>query len=276
MNAKIIIPLACVVFTGLLPASAQYVGEWPMNEGSGSTLNDISGNNWNMTINGDANLWGYQQPGAYQFANGGYATTAETAAAGWTSGDTLTLSATFNVTGNLHDPGKVFVGGGIFAADYFIPGGNTQGYNSGAFYVRLNTSNPSAPTISFNLSYGGSWSEALPASVTDASINGGWNTIQYVMVNNAVANSMTIQLLLNGTDVGTPVDVSGIYLKDFTSYSGYQGTEYTIGACGAAYQTFGGALENVSLVATAPVPEPSSLALAGLAVMGFGLLRKRK
>lgn len=275
MKSNIIIPLACACLIGVLPASAKYVGEWPMNEGAGTNLYDISGNNWNMTINGDPNLWGYQQPGAYDFANSGYATTAETAAVGWTSGDTLTLTATFNVLGNLADPGQNLGGGGVFSADYFVSGGNNLGFNAGAFYAQILTSG--SPTMQFDISgvAPGVWSEPLPASVTNPSINGGWNTAQWIIKNDVAQNSMTLQFNLNGVDLGSPINISGGYLGDFTTISGYEGTELNIGSCAAgAYQTFNGALKNVSLMATAPVPEPASIAFAGLAILSLLVVRK--
>jgi hypothetical protein len=264
MKSKIPLLIGVVSLAALQLSPAQVVGQWNMNEGSGSTLYDTSGNNWNMTINGDPNLWGYQQPGAYQFANGGYAASAVTATSGWTSGETLTLSAEFNVTGNVHNPGQVFGGGGIFGADYFIStGGNSLGYNSGAFYAQILTSG--TPTIQFDISgiSPGVWSASLPASVTDPSVNGGWNTAQWVIQNNVAQNSMTLQFVLNGSDIGSAISISGGYLADFAGRSNYTGTEYEIGACAAGYQQFAGALQDVSLVAT-PVPEPSTFALVGL------------
>jgi hypothetical protein len=223
-----------------------------MNEGSGPTLYNNSPNttNWSMTIQGYTNsLWGYQQPGAYTFANGGYFETAETSSPGWTSGDNLTLTASFNVCGNVHNPGNIYGGGAIFGAGYFVPGGNGQGYNFGAFYAMVNTANPAAPDIEFDVSNLGSWSASLPTSVCDSTVNGGWNTVAWAITNNKQSNSMTLQFVLNGTNVGAPINIAGGYLKDFTSYANYEGTTMEIGtAASGGYRSFAGAISNVSLV----------------------------
>ena len=236
------------------------IGQWPVNEGLGTNLANGSTNtaNWGMTLQGDPNLWGYWQPGAYAFAQGNNnAKTALTSASAWTSGDTLTITADFNVTGNVHDSGSIFVGGAVFGAGYFISGGNSQGYNFGAFYAVVSTANPAAPTIEFDVSgiAPGAWSQTLPASVVNPSINGGWNTAEWVITNNKQANSMTLQFLLNGAAVGAPINIAGGYLRDFTSYSGYSGTKFYIGAAADQdYIAFQGSLRNVSLVATIPAP----------------------
>lgn len=252
MKAKLSFLVGCLLWGSLQLGTAQtlqYVGHWFMNEGSGATLFNSSSTNWNMTINGDTNLWGYQQPGAYQFANGGYATSAVISNAPWASGSHLILQADFNVTGNLHDPGQVFGGGGIFAADYFIPGGNSLGYNFGAFYTQVLTPSGGTPSIELDISGipPGRWSQSLPSSVTNANINGGWNRAGWDIKNNAAQNSMTVQFMLNGTNIGPAVQISPGAIGDYTTASGYGGTEFTIGACGAGYQTFGGAISNVTL-----------------------------
>jgi hypothetical protein len=243
------------------PLSGQYAtGQWPMNEGSGPTLHNDSPNttNWNMTIQGYTNsLWGYQQPGAYTFANGGFFETAITSASGWTSGATLTLTANFNVCGNAHNPGTIYSGGAVFGGGYYIPAGNAQGYNYGAFYAIVNTANTAAPYIEFDVSgiSPGYWRESLPTSVCNPSVNGGWNTAQWVVNNNVASNSLILQFFLNGMNVGGAINVAGGYLRDFTSYSGYTGTEFCIGAAAAeGYLAFQGSISNVSLVATVPTP----------------------
>jgi hypothetical protein len=280
MNAKTMIPMACVLLGGLQPLSAQYItGQWNVDAGSGTTVANTSPNNsnWGMTILGSAGLWSYWQPGAYAFANGNNnAKTVVTAAAGWTSGDNLTLKADFNVTGNLHDSGSVFGGGAIFGAGYFTPGGNSLGYNYGAFYATVDTSNPLSPTIKFDASGIGSWSVALPTSVVNPGINGGWNTAEWDISNNSLANSMSLQFRLNGAAVGGAINISGAYLQDFTGRAGYIGSEMYIGAAAdQSYLSFRGSIMNVSLTATA-VPEPSTLALAGLTgLMSMGLFRRR-
>ena len=240
--------------TSLQTVPAQYVtGQWLVNEGSGTTLANASTNNsnWGMTLSGDPNLWGYWQPGAYAFAGGNNnATTALTPALGWASGDNLTIRADFNVTGNLHNPGSVFAGGAIFGAGYFIPGGNGQGYNRGAFYAIVSTANPAAPTIEFDVSgiAPGLWSQALPSTVTNAGLNGGWNTAEWFIQSNVASNSMSLQFRLNGTNVGGPISISGGYLRDFSEYSGYTGTKLYIGAAAdQSYQSFSGSIRNVSL-----------------------------
>jgi hypothetical protein len=254
MKKSIALLLGCFALAGLEPASAQYVtGQWYVNEGSGTTIANTSSDtsNWGMTISGDPNLWGYWQPGAYTFANGGNAGTAITSAPAWTSGDSLALKADFNVTGNLHDSGSVFGGGAIFSGGYYlVTGGNNLGYNGGAFYAIVNTANPAAPTIEFDISGIGSWSRVLPTSVVDPNINGGWNTAEWDIVNNKQANSMTLQFRLNGEAVGGVVNISDAYLKDFTDQGGtnYNGTQFHIGAAAAGnYIAFTGVISNVSL-----------------------------
>ena len=240
--------------TSLQTLPAQYVsGQWPVNEGSGSTLHNTSTNNsnWGMTLSGDPNFWGYWQPGAYAFAGGNNnAATALTPALGWTSGNNLTIKADFNVTGNLHNPGSVFAGGAIFGGGYFIPGGNAQGYNRGAFYAIVSSANPAAPTIEFDISgvAPGLWSHALPITVTNASLNGGWNTAEWFIQSNVASNSMSLQFRLNGTNVGGPITIAGGYLRDFPEYGGYTGTKFYIGAAAdQSYQSFSGSIRNVSL-----------------------------
>jgi hypothetical protein len=65
---------------------------------------------------------------------------------------------------------------------------------------------------------------------------------------------MVLQFGLNGTNVGVPIGINGGYLEDFTTVSGYEATQFEIGACAMGYQTFNGTLEDVSLVATVPPP----------------------
>ena len=246
--------------TSLQTLPAQYVtGQWPVNEGSGSTLHTTSTNNssWAMTLAAGANpyLWNYWQPGAYAFSGGNNnAATALTVASAWTSGDNLTLKADFNVTGNLHDPGSVFGGGAVFGAGYFIPGGNGQGYNYGAFYVIVNTANPAAPTIEFDVAgvAPGSWSHVMPTSVVNPNVNGGWNTAEWLIQSSVASNAMTLQFRLNGTNVGGPITIAGGYLRNFSEYGGYTGTKFYIGAAADAnYMPFGGSIRNVSLTDTA-------------------------
>jgi hypothetical protein len=254
-----------------------------MNEGSGTSVANTSPNNanWNMTLSGDPGLWGYWQPGAYAFA-GGFGPnvnnfrTALTASPGWSSGDNLTLKADINVTASIHDVGTIFKGGSVFGAGYFMPGGNSLGYNYGAFYASLNTSVPSAPSIRFEVSGIGTWSQALPASVTDMNMNGGWNTVEWSIANNNLANTMSLQFRLNGSDVGAPISISGYYMHDFTDFANYQGAKFYIGAqADQDYNTFTGSIRNVSLVASV-VPEPSLLALIGLGTIGLPLFRRQR
>ncbi len=245
--------------TQTLPPT-QKVGEWPANEGSGTAMANISGTatNWDMLLQGDPNLWGYWQSGAYAFAGGNnIATTALTSARAWPSGFTLTLKADFNLTGNLHDLGSVFTGGAVFGAGYFIPGGNSLGYNPGAFYAIVDAAIPSAPKIEFNVSgiAPGAWSHPLPLSVTSASLNGGWNTAEWVVENRSGSNSMFLQMKLNGTNVGGGFQIPGGYLRDFSEYANYSGTKFYIGAAAdQSYRAFQGSLRNVSLVASVPTP----------------------
>jgi hypothetical protein len=224
-----------------------------------------------MTIAGNPGLWGYWQPGAYAFANlDNNGATALTSAAAWTSGDNLTLRADFNVTGNVHDSGSIFPGGTIFGAGYFSTGGNPQGYNYGAFYATVNTANPAAPTIQFEVSGIGSWSQPLPASVTSASINGGWNTAEWYIANNKPANSMTLQFKLNGTNVGSAISI-GYYMHDFTDLPDYLGTKFYIGAqADGSYNSFRGSIRNVSLTATTQGAAPTLAAnmFAGVTILG--------
>lgn len=247
--------------TVYLPLTAQSaIGQWPISEGAGTNLanNSTNTSNWAMTIQGNPALWGYWQPGAYAFAQGNNnAKTALTAASAWKSGDTLLLKADFNVCGNLHDAGSVFAGGAIFGAGYFTSGGNAQGYNYGAFYALVSTATPAHPTIEFDFAgiAPGAWSQPLPTSITNAGINGGWNTAEWWIYNDLVSNSMTLQFRLNGTNVGGPTTIAGGYLRDFPSYSGYTGTKFYIGAAAdQAYKAFQGSIRNVSLVAVVPAP----------------------
>lgn len=271
--------ICLLCLASLQPALADYVtGQWNINEGSGITIQNTSPNNsnWGMTIQGDPNLWGYWQPGAYAFANGNNnARTAVTAAAGWTSGDSLMLRADFNVTGNVHDSGSVFGGGAIFGAGYYTPGGNSLGYNYGAFYARVVTANPAAPYIDFNVAGLGSWSQALPTSVVNPAINGGWNTAEWDILNDKVDNSMTLEFFLNGAEIGSPVHLSGGYLADFSDRAGYTGTEFEIGAAAdQGYESFRGSIRNVSLIST--IPEPSPIVLIALGAASLALIRRRK
>ena len=274
MKTRILLPLGCCLLASLQPLSAQYVtGQWNVNEGLGDTIGNYSPSNyrWDMTILGNPGLWGYWQPGAYAFANGlNNAATAQTSAAAWTSGDNLTLKADFNVTGNVHDSGSIFAGGTVFGAGYFSTGGNGQGWNYGAFYATVNTADPAAPTIRFEISGIGSWAQALPAAVTNASINGGWNTAEWYMANNKSANSMTLQFRLNGTNVGSAISVS-YYMHDFTDLPDYLGTKFYIGAqADGSYNSFKGSIRNVSLTATTPgaVPTLAANMFAGVTIQG--------
>ena len=236
------------------------VGQWPVNEGSGATLHNNSPNtsNWGMTLQGNTGLWNYWQPGAYAFAQGNNnAQTALTTASAWTSGNNLILQADFNVCGNLHDSGTVFAGGGIFGGGYSISGGNGSLYNSYAFYALVNTANPAAPYLEFDVAGLGQWSQTLPTSVCNPAVNGGWNTAQWVIINNPVANGMTVQFRLNGAALGAPQVFTGNYMKDFASQSGYLGTRFYIGeAAYNNYLSFQGSIRNVSLTA---IPQPSAI-----------------
>ena len=256
MKARILLPLGCFLLASAQPLSAQYVtGLWLVNEGSGTNIHNTSPNtsNWGMTLlpAADPNLWNYWQPGAYAFANGNNnAATVLTSAAAWTSGDNLALKADFNVTGNLHDSGSVFTGGAVFGGGYWLTtGGNSLGYNFGAFYAVVNTVNPAAPYIEFDVSGLGQWSQALPTSVCNPAVNGGWNTAEWDIVNNKASLSMTLQFRLNGAAVGAPVNITGGYLEDFSDRTSYNGTKFYIGAAAdQSYTSFRGSISNVSLV----------------------------
>ena len=258
MNRKVLFSLGFSLLASLQPLSAQsVVGQWPVNEGSGATIHNNSTNtsNWGMTLQGSPALWGYWQPGAYAFAGGdNNAETTLTSAAAWTSGDNLTLQADFNVCGNVHDSGTVWVGGAIFGGGYFISGGNSAGYNAYAFYAVVNTANPAAPYIELDISSiaPGYWRTALPASVCNPAVNGGWNTVQWVMINNTQANSMTVQFVLNGAALGAPVNITGGYMQDFSGLPAYLGTKFYIGAAAdGGYYAFDGSIRNVSLARVA-------------------------
>lgn len=267
-----------------LPASAQHVvGLWYLNEGSGANAFNSSPHttNWNMTLSGNPALWGYWQPGAYAFAAGFGANknnfrTDLTAAAAWTSGDHLRLTADVNVTTLVNNPGLILKGGTVFGTGYFIPGGNSLGYNLGAFYASVDTLNPGNPSMKFGISGipPGEWSRPLPTSVTDININGGWNTFEWEIVNDALANTMSVQFRLNGTNLGAPITFNNFYLRDFTDWPNYTGTKFYIGAqADGDYNTFTGSIRNVSLVAY--VPEPAPFALMALGTLGFTLIRRR-
>ena len=264
MKARILLPLGGFLLASLQPVSAQYItGQWSLNEGTGATVGNYSPSNyrWDMTIAGDPNLWNYWQSGAYAFANGNNnAATALTDADGWSWGDNLTIKADFNVTGKLNDTGNVFGGGAIFGAGYFTAEGNPLGYNAGAFYAVVNTANPAAPTIQFNVAgiAPGSWSQALPTSVVDPAVNGGWNTAEWYIHNDSAGNAMTLQFRLNGTNVGSAISVSGGFIYNFKNLGGYQGTKFYIGAAAdQSYNSFRGSIRNVSLTATTQGAAPT-------------------
>lgn len=244
------------------PAQQHITGHWLMNEGAGTVLANSSPHttNWSMTLSGNPALWGYWQPGAYAFAAGfggnvNNFRTDLTAAAAWTSGNTLTLKADVNITALVHNTGLILKGGTVFGAGYFFPGGNSLGWNYGAFCASVDTQYPAAPSIQFRIAGipPGVWSQPLPTSVTDAVINGGWNTVEWILHNNRVANSVTIRFRLNGTNVGSAVVVPGFYIRDFTDWAGYHGYEATKFYIGAQadddYNTFTGSISNVSLIA---------------------------
>jgi hypothetical protein len=274
MKTKTLLQLGCFLLVGLQSATAQYItGSWTVLEGSGTTIGNYSPSNyrWDMTLLNGPGLWSYWQPGAYAFANGANnAATALTTAAAWTPGDNLDIKADFNVTGNLHDSGSVFSGGPVFGAGYFN-GGNVLGWNYGAFYATVDTANPAAPTIKFEINGKGSWSQALPVSVVDPAINGGWNTAEWFIKNDAVGNVMTLQFLLNGTNVGTAISVPSYYIQDFSNMGGYLGTKFYIGAqADASYNSFRGSIRNVSLTATTQGAAPVLAAnmFAGVTIQG--------
>lgn len=277
MRTRLLFALGCCFAASLQPLTAQYItGQWYVSEGAGTTVGNYTPSNyrWDMTIQGDPNLWNYWQPGAYAFANGNNnAATALTAAAAWTRGDNLTLKADFNVTGNLNDSGSVFSGGAVFGAGYFIDGGNAAGYNYGAFYAMINTANPSSPTIEFDVAgiAPGSWSHSLPASVCNPNVNGGWNTAEWFIKNDSSSGSMTIQFRLNGTNVGSAISVTSGFLAEFSDFGGYTGTKFYIGAAAdQGYQSFRGSIRNVSLTATTQGAAPTLAAnmFAGVTLQG--------
>jgi hypothetical protein len=107
-------------------------------------------------------------------------------------------------------------------------------------------------------------------------MNGGWNTVEWSIANNNLANTMSLQFRLNGSDVGAPISISGYYMHDFTDFANYQGAKFYIGAqADQDYNTFTGSIRNVSLVASV-VPEPSLLALIGLGTIGLPLFRRQR
>ena len=172
------------------PLGKHIIGVWPMNEGSGNKIYDLSGNGNDGTFSGmDGSNWVPGRKGHALDFDGGYIDFGDRDILDITDQISLCVWATFDATGNQ-----------LFAPHKYLSTGDQRSYRLYAFGA--------APfNISFAISSTGASGGALTEITVGGEIaaDGEW----YFIV--GTLNATTMRLYVNGIEIGSSGHSGGIH-----------------------------------------------------------------